>query len=91
MTIVHRPAEFDLVVTDAVAPAPAGVAVMTALAMTPPLSLRTVPVRVSVWAVTTRERHVNASAQHTKARRREIESVIWAAARKEGRARETGV
>jgi hypothetical protein len=76
MTMVHRPTEFDLVVTDAVAPAPAGVEVMTAFAMTPPLSLRTVPVRVSVWAAATRERHVNASAQHTRARRREIEGVI---------------
>ena len=43
MTMVHRPTEFDLVVTDAVAPAPAGVEVTTAFAMTPPLSLRTVP------------------------------------------------
>ena len=37
--MVHRPTEFDLVVTEAVAPAPAGVEVMTAFAMTAPLSL----------------------------------------------------
>ncbi len=66
--MVHRPTEFDLVVTDAVAPAPAGVEVTTAFAMTPPLSLRTVPVRVSVWAATTRERHVDASAKHMRVR-----------------------